>query len=138
MRQAPPSLPPQLARSRAARGGYLLLGLLFLALGVIGAFLPVMPTTIFIILAAWSFGKSSPRLEKWLLDHRIFGPPLRAWRAEGAIPTLAKIVAVTSMAGGYALFLWQVHPAAWHAGGVAVLLLACAAYVLSRPAPTRG
>ncbi|UYY60277.1 YbaN family protein [Sphingomonas sp. S2-65] len=132
-----PSSPPGLARSRVARGGYLVLGLCFVGLGVIGAFLPVMPTTIFIILAAWSFGKSSPRLEKWLLDHRLFGPPLHAWRAEGAIPTIAKIVAVASMAGGYALFLWQAHPALWLAAGVAALLLACAAYVLSRPAPAR-
>jgi len=136
MRQEPPS-PPILARSRVVRAGYLLLGLCFVALGVIGAFLPVMPTTIFIILAAWSFGKSSPRLETWLLDHRLFGPPLRAWRAEGAIPGPAKTVAVTSMAGGYALFLWQAHPAFWLAAGVAALLLACAAYVLSRPSPAR-
>lgn len=136
MPAAPPS-PPGLARSRVARGGYLLLGLFFVALGVIGAFLPVMPTTIFIILAAWSFGKSSPRLEKWLLNHRIFGPPLRAWRAEGAIPHVAKIVAVTSMASGYALFLWQAHPASWLAALVALILLACATYVLSRPAPAR-
>ncbi|MBB5710314.1 YbaN family protein [Sphingomonas xinjiangensis] len=125
----------ELAPSRVVRAGYLLLGLFFVALGVIGAFLPVMPTTIFIILAAWSFGKSSPRLENWLLNHRFFGPPLRAWRAEGAIPTVAKIVAVISMAGGYALFLWQAHPAPWLAAGVAVLLLACGTYVLSRPAP---
>lgn len=138
MRQAPPPLRPQLARSRAARAGYLLLGLFFLGLGVIGAFLPVMPTTIFIILAAGSFSRSSPRLENWLLTHRLFGPPLRAWRAEGAIPTLAKIVAVVSMAGGYVLFLWQADPPAWLAGAVAVLLLASAAYVLSRPAPARG
>ena len=138
MSAPPPSPPSQRARSRLVRGGYLLLGLFFVALGVIGALLPVMPTTIFIILAAWSFGKSSPRLEAWLLHHRLFGPPLRAWRAEGAIPTFAKILAVGSMAGGYALFVWRAHPALWLATGVAVLLLACAGYVLSRPAPARG
>lgn len=133
----PPSPPSQLARSRLARAGYLILGLFFVVLGVIGAFLPVMPTTIFIILAAGSFGKSSPRLEKWLLNHRYFGPPLQAWRAEGAIPGVAKIVALSSMFLGYALFLWQAKPVLWLAIGVFVLLIGCAVYVLSRPAPAR-
>lgn len=54
-------------------------GWLMVALGFIGALLPVMPTTIFLIAAAGCFARSSPRFERWLLDHPRFGPPLVAW-----------------------------------------------------------
>jgi len=72
------------------RGFYLVLGLTFVGLGVVGAFLPVLPTTPFMILAAACFARSSTRLENWLLGHSRFGPLLRDWRARGAIPRPAK------------------------------------------------
>ena len=71
---------------RAARFGYLVLGCAFVGLGVIGAFLPVMPTTVFMIGALWAFSMSSKRLETWLLEHPRFGPRLVEWRAHRAIP----------------------------------------------------
>lgn len=111
------------------------LGCLMISLGVIGAFLPVMPTTIFLIIAAWCFGKSSPRLETWMLDHPRFGPGLRRWREEGAIAPRAKLMAVSGMTFGYALFWIEAKPGLLLAGLVTVFMLGAAAYVVSRPKP---
>jgi len=100
---------------------------------VIGAFLPLMPTTIFLIMAGWCFARSSPRLEAWLLNHPRFGSLLRDWRDYGAIPRRAKIAACTGMVLGFALFWLGVHPAPLLAAAVAAGLLACGAYVVTRP-----
>ncbi len=124
---------------RAFRGGrqagYLALGGLMLALGIIGAFLPVMPTTIFLIIAAWCFGRASPRLEAWMLDHPQFGPPLRQWREQGAVGLRAKLAAVFGMASGYALFWFGSEPTPLIAVAVALFMLSAAIYVVSRPEP---
>lgn len=120
-------------KSPIARWSWFALGWLMVALGVIGIVLPIMPTTIFLILAAACFSHSSPRFEKWLLDHRWFGPPIQAWRASGAIPTRAKWLAIVSMAGGYLIMMLTVHPPLWAALLVAAALLACAIYVATRP-----
>lgn len=117
-----------------ARWGWFALGWINVGLAIIGALLPIMPTTIFLILAAGCFSHSSPRFEKWLLDHRLFGPPIRRWRESRAIPTKAKWIAITSMAGGYAIMLYTAQPPLWVALLVAAVLLACAAYVATRPA----
>ncbi|MDP2298424.1 MAG: YbaN family protein [Pseudolabrys sp.] len=114
------------------------LGCVMISLAVIGALLPVMPTTIFLILAAWCFGKSSPRLETWMLVHPRFGPGLRRWREEGAIAPRAKLMAVSGMAFGYALFWVEAKPGLLLAGVVAVFMLSSAAYVVSRPKPRRS
>lgn len=112
---------------------FLLLGLGFTALGVAGAFLPLLPTTVFLILAAACFARSSPRMEAWILDHKSFGPLVRAWREYGAIPRKAKILACTGMAFGFAVFFLSVQPGLGLALVVAGALAACAAFVLSRP-----
>lgn len=137
--QPPAFSPPSRQRagvlSHLGRTAWTILGLVFVGLGVIGALLPLMPTTIFLILAAGCFARSSPRLEVWLLNHRQFGPTLRAWRADGAIGPRAKAMATTGMAAGYALFYWGARPHLPLALGVGAAMAACAAYVLSRPAP---
>ncbi|MBB4648996.1 YbaN family protein [Aminobacter sp. P9b] len=122
------------AAFNARRAGLIALGILMLALGIIGAFLPVMPTTIFLILAAWCFGRSSPRIEAWMLDHPRFGPALRAWREEGAIPRRAKIMAWLGMALGYGLFLLG-RPDVLVATAVAIFVACGAFYVATRPDP---
>lgn len=110
------------------------LGWLMLALGIIGVVLPLMPTTIFLILAVWFFARSSPRLEAWLLGHPRFGPPLVAWRAAGAVPRRAKVAACLGMTIGFALFWIGAHPEPWLTALVAALLLASALFVVTRPA----
>ncbi|QPC42828.1 YbaN family protein [Kaustia mangrovi] len=115
--------------------GFLALGLAMLALGLLGVFLPLLPTTIFLILAAWFFGRSSPRLEAWMLDHPRFGPTLKAWRDEGAVPVRGKVAACLGMAAGYGLFWLSVRPGWLLACVVAVFMISCAAYVVTRPEP---
>jgi uncharacterized membrane protein YbaN (DUF454 family) len=117
------------------RAGFMALGGLMLALGIIGAFLPVMPTTIFLILAAWFFGRSSPRLEAWMLNHPRFGLALRQWREQGAVPLRAKLMAVVGIASGYALFWFGSRPSPVTAALVALFMVGAAIYVVSRPEP---
>ena len=107
-------------------------GWLALALGAIGAFLPVLPTTPLVLLAAFCFGKGSPRLRRWLERNKRFGPAIRDWEDRGAIPRTAKRLACVMMAATFLVSLWV---------GMSFVVLALqgglmiigAAYVLSRP-----
>lgn len=111
-------------------------GWVFTGLGVVGLILPVMPGTVFLILAAWCFSQSSPRFETWLLDHPRLGPHVRRWRDTGAISRKAKILACGSMIASFALLAVTDAPpiALWTAGAG---LLASGAYVASRPEAAR-
>ncbi|MBI1339186.1 DUF454 family protein [bacterium] len=115
------------------RGVFLALGVFFVGVGFVGAFLPLLPSTVFFIIAAACFARASPRLERWLLTHRTIGPPLIAWRERGAIPRPAKIAAWTGIALGFAAFELVAHPALWLTGAVGVLLLGVAVWIGSRP-----
>ena len=119
------------------RSLYLVLGLAFSALGIAGAFLPLVPTTPFLILASWFFARSSPRLERWLVDHPTFGPMLRAWRDEGAIPRRAKILACCGIAVGVVFFWIGARPGYWLWLAGAAILGGSAGYILSRPEGTQ-
>ncbi|MFV1851589.1 MAG: YbaN family protein [Thalassospira sp.] len=75
---------------------YLALGWLSVGLGVIGIFLPLLPTTPFMLLAAWLFAKGSPRLHDWICNHPRFGEPIRQWNEHGVINRRAKTLAMVA------------------------------------------
>jgi uncharacterized membrane protein YbaN (DUF454 family) len=86
---------------------YVGLGLFFVGLGAAGTFLPVLPTTPFLLLASFFFIRSSPRLNDWLLRTRLFGPVLRDWQRHRAVRPRVKVTAVSVLvlfAGGSAAF----------------------------------
>ena len=71
--------------------------ILFIILGFIGVLLPGMPTTVFLILAAWAASKGWPAMDDWLMQHPKYGATLRAWRANGTVPRKAKWIASLMM-----------------------------------------
>lgn len=112
---------------------YVAAGVALVGLGIVGAFVPVMPTTIFLILAAACFARSSPRLEAWIMNHPKYGPGVAAWREHGAIPRRIKVIAIGMMAVSFVI-LAIAHPPElwlWIAGAI---LAACALFVGTRPA----
>lgn len=120
------------ALGSAARALYLGAGLLFVALGAIGAALPLLPTVPFLLLAAFCFARSSERLHRWLLEHPRLGPPIGAWQRHGVISPRAKVLALTSLAisvgAGYAG-----TDLPWARGGALGTAILVSLFLLSRP-----
>lgn len=109
-----------------------LLGIVCVALGVIGALVPLMPSTVFFIIAGACFAYASPRLEAWLLSFEFIGAPVRAWRERGAIARPAKIMATVGMSAGLGLYALTKPAPVWlmAAGGALAL---CALFIWTRP-----
>jgi uncharacterized membrane protein YbaN (DUF454 family) len=107
-------------------------GLLALGLGIVGAALPLLPTTPFVLLAAFAFGRGSPRLRRWTVEHPRFGPAVTRWEAHGAISRRHKRYAMIGMAVTVAISLAAGVPS--KALAIQLFCLAgAAAYVLTRP-----
>ena len=135
---AEPAAPDLLRRGRGSRVAWLMLGLLLVGIGVVGIFVPLLPTTDFMLLALPCFARSSPRLEAWLLDHPRFGPAIRAWRRDRAVPRHAKVMAGLGMAVGYAIFWLHVRPNWLVSLGVAAFLLFWIIWIARRQEPEAG
>ncbi|MEX2453572.1 MAG: YbaN family protein [Rhodospirillaceae bacterium] len=88
--------------SRLARFSLIAFGGVCVGIGVVAVVVPGLPTTVFMIVAAWAFSKSSPRFQRWVTEHERFGPAVVAWREHGAIPAKAKILAVIAMTASLA------------------------------------
>lgn len=113
---------------------YLCLGYGSLALGVIGIFLPVLPTTPFVLLAVWCFARSNPALAERLYSHPRFGHLLTTWRDQKAIPRRAKIYALSMLAVSYGFILWLTTSAVLPFV-LAIIMGSVALYIATRPAP---
>jgi uncharacterized membrane protein YbaN (DUF454 family) len=125
-------MPDPLKRPRLRHLPWLILGWSAVALGFAGVVLPILPTTPFLILAAFAFSKSSPRLRQWLIEHEIFGGPIRDWEDKGAIRPRYKIMACTAMALVLGVSLLS------GLGGMIILIQlvamgGAATFILSRP-----
>ena len=108
------------------------LGSLSVALGVIGIFLPVLPTTPFLLLAAWSFSQGSKRLHQWIMSHPTLSPPIKDWQTHRSIKRRVKILASISMLAVFALTLSMSVPG-WAVTAQALILTAVSVFIWSRP-----
>ena len=119
--------------SPTARYLLLAVGWLFLALGAIGAFLPVIPTVPFLLVTAWAWSKSSKRLHAWLYGNPTYGPYLVAWSKYGVIPRRAKFMAVGMMALGWVAMTVFVAESLWLPLIVGAVQAAVSVFILTRP-----
>ena len=101
-------------------------------LGLVGIFIPGLPTTIFLIIAFWAFSKSSERFQIWLWSHPRFGPPIQAWHNHRVIPIKAKIFAATMMSFSFAYVAFFVADDWIMPTILAAIMIPAAAYVLTR------
>jgi uncharacterized protein len=116
----------------ALRAVWFGVGAIALVLGVFGAVLPVLPTTPFVILAAFAFGKSSPQLQALLENSRLFGPVIADWRENGAIATRYKVIAIAMMVCVFGVSFVLSVPL-WVLIVQAVCLTGAGMFILSRP-----
>jgi len=111
--QAPTAADDDVARPLWQRLLWGAAGVLALAAGIVGIFLPLLPTTPFVLLAAFCFSRGSERCERWLVEHPRFGPMVLDWRANRAVPLRAKQLATVMMLIGSAWSAWVLPRLNW-------------------------
>lgn len=102
-------------------------------LGIVGAFLPVLPTTPFVLLAAACYAKASERFHQKLLAHRHFGPVIREWEEYGAIPLRTKKIAIAMMTTSIAVSIWVVREHVWLQIVLATIAVTVGTWMWKRP-----
>ncbi len=113
----------------------LTVGWLCFALGMIGIAVPLMPTTIFWIIAVWCWSHSAPDLTHRILGHSRFGPDIARFLEDGSVSRQGKLTAVSGIAVGYTLWLLLTTPDVGVGALVSALLLSVAVWMLLRPEP---
>lgn len=117
---------------------WVVLGWAALALAVVGIFLPVVPQVPFAILAAFFFSKGSPRLHRWVLNNKHFGPAVRDWEIDQVIRPRLKRASIAMMIGGAGLAFWKYGESNPVIGyGMPVLFLIACFYVATRRSESR-
>ncbi len=120
-----------------ARSFWFLVGMLALALAIAGAILPLLPTTVFLLVAVYAFARSSKRLHDWIMEHRHFGRLVRNWQAYGSIDRRSKLFAILAMIAALAASvllgfnLWILFVQAGVLAGAAL-------FILTRPDTPEG
>lgn len=127
---ASPDAPPK--RGRAAVIVYRSIGAAAVGLAAAGVVLPLLPTTVFLLIALWAFSRGAPELADRLRADRRFGPFIRDWEARGAIPRRAKVLALVLMASSWT-GLWLASRSLILCGVVGAVLLAVSGYIVTRP-----
>jgi uncharacterized protein len=121
------------------RWAWWLLAYLSLGIGIVGLFVPGLPTTVFVLIAAYAASRGSDRLHRYLLQHPRFGPTIRHWQASGAVSRRAKWAASWAMLVCAGVLLAIMLSTGSHRWWMAALPIACmatvAAWLWSRPEP---
>jgi uncharacterized membrane protein YbaN (DUF454 family) len=112
-------------------------GWISLILGLIGIFLPLLPTTPFVLLSAYCFSKSSPRLHRWLLNQPRLGPMIQNWERHGTISQSAKITATVLMIGLFSFSLWYLTLSTLFKGVLVCMGTGVLGFLWTRPLPLR-
>ena len=119
---------------KARRWVFAALAYVFAGLALLGLAVPGLPTTPFVLLAAWAASRGSRRLHDWLYGHPRLGPPLRAWAEQRAVSTRAKLLAVAFLAASWAIMALRDVPFGLLVV-LALLFLIVATFVVTRPRP---
>lgn len=119
--------------SSSRRKLYRLLGGFFFALGTLGIAVPLLPTVVFWILAAWFFARSSPELRDKIYNHPKFGPPVRDFLEHGTLSRRGKTAAVLGIFFGTGISIWLAEPPTWVIGLLAAILIPVMIWLVTRP-----
>ncbi len=128
---------PQEHGSPAVRALFFVAGLVSLGLAVAGIFLPVLPTTPLVLLAAACFARSYRPFHEWLVAHRLFGPMVREWHEHRSIPYRTKIFAISMMAGALGLSIVFFVDPPWLKAALAAFGLVLGAWMYRLPSRDR-
>jgi uncharacterized membrane protein YbaN (DUF454 family) len=115
-----------------------ILGWLLFGVGFVGAFVPVLPTTPFMLLALWCFARSSDRFHTWLYTHRLFGPPLQQWHNYRVIPLTAKIIALFFMSASLVYIYVSLDTVVWAKLLMTATIVYGAWFILTKPSSPPG
>jgi uncharacterized membrane protein YbaN (DUF454 family) len=119
------------------RGVYFSVGAISVTMGVIGIFVPLWPTTCFLLLAGWCFARSSERAERWLHENRLFGRYLRDYREHGMISPRVRTTSVATLWAFIGLSAFLLASRLWVVALLLLVAIAVTAHLYSLPTAPR-